>query len=60
MALSRLMEKPVCQCLAFLSHAALFGHVLDVDGHVALLPLRLGMEGHKALRPNKFMPILGV
>ena len=46
MAQSRLMKKTPCHCAKFCKHAAQYGDVIDVDGHVALVPVQLNVGGH--------------
>ena len=59
MAQSRLMKKPPCRCAEFRKHAAQYGDVIDVDGHVALVPVALNVGGHGGLRPNDPVPVPG-
>ena len=42
----------MCWRATLLPQASSVGHVLHVDGHVALLLLRLGMGSCDVLRPN--------
>ena len=59
MAQSRMMTKPPCRCAEFASQAKQYGDVIDVDGHVALIPVALNVGGHGGLRPNDPVPIPG-
>ena len=59
MAQSRMMKKPPCRCAEFASQAEQYGVVLDVDGHVALVPVAMNVGGHGGLRPNDPIPIAG-
>ena len=53
------MTKPPCRCAEFESQAKQYGDVIDVDGHVALIPVALHVGGHGGLRPNDPVPIPG-
>ena len=59
MTQSRLLQRPHCQCAIFRPQAAQFGRVLDIDGHVALLPVNFRAVGHDSLRPNYPVPVPG-
>ena len=59
MAQSRLMKKPPCRCAEFCKQAAQYGDVIDVDGHVALVPVALNVGGHGDRRPNDPVPVPG-
>ena len=59
MAQFGMMKKPTCRCAEFASQAEQYGDVIDVNGHVALIPVALNVGGHGGLRPNDPMPIPG-
>ena len=59
MAPSRMMKKPPCRCVEFASQANQYGDVIEVDGHLALIPVALNVGGHEGLRPNDPVPIPG-
>ena len=59
MAQSRLMKKTPCRCAEFQKHASEYGEVIDVDGHIALVPVALNVGGHGGLRTNDLVPVPG-
>ena len=59
MAQSRLPKKNPYRCAKFQQHASEYGDVIDMDGHIALVPVALNVGGHGGLRPNDPVPVPG-